>query len=559
MSTTPVQLDMSTAIPLQRPQNGVTLDMSTAQPIGGASTQSVGGLNLPAPPNPQLRQQASQAINSDEQSLSPTGLVSGLAKSAGQTVDFTSELIRKGLEAIRPGLGEKIIPQYTIDRAKQLDTPRVGERPAAMLESTGELFTGDELLGLVGGAAKGSEALKGAIDVAKVVENHPIIARMLRIGINTAKAAAETGGSTYVHTGGDPKAARNAALIGGGVGGAASALAEGGGALLANKPAEEATAGTKYAQTAQAAIRPHLEEIAKAAGEKIANFNVEDALARTGDYSGARENLAQQLNAVGAHLDAKTGGQYTQLREEITEARTAAWRGGPREGAIYAGKQREMFDLLQKANINPELRSAVQGGWQKYYAVGDVAKGFDSALNGIPGGSAASMEQMGIKGRTLQTSLNTAVRLNGRETVTAALGGPERLEALEEIARKNITNAQRAEFNRAVRFIATSLPAAAGAKAGWEMTGNYVGAAIGAGVGRTAANLGIDATLNATGRVFQAIKTNPKIAQHLIFAIDSGARPEVYGPMIGSMIQQWELQRGRPEQAPEPADGGGGQ
>jgi len=42
----------------------------------------------------------------------------------------------------------------------------------------------------------------------------------------------------------------------------------------------------------------------------------------------------------------------------------------------------------------------------------------------------------------------------------------------------------------------------------------------------------------ASKRVMDAVLTNPKVAQNLIFAMESGARPEHYAPMIAGMIQE---------------------
>jgi hypothetical protein len=522
-----------------------------ASPTPGTTSWAASRPGPTATADPAMRAQAQQAINGNESEQGPGALPHAIAdtakgyfKGAGQSVDFLSDKVHQGLEAISPGLGEKIIPQSTIDRDKQFNTMKPGEQGGAAIENMQEIFRGEELLDMASKAMKGTEALKGAVDIDKVVKAHPFVARLLRIGMNTAKVATESGASTYVHSGGDADAAGKAALLGGAVGGGLSGAAEG--VKAAMTPAEaEAGGAAKYAETAQAAIQPHMEDLHEAAG-KLADFNVNDELAKSGDYITANETLQRQLNAVGTGLDKATDGRYTELRQEVTEARNAAYRGGDAEEALYDNKTKEMVDLLDKANVDPKLRSAVQSGWTRSYALDKFATSFDRSLDGIPGGSQASQAQKGINGKVLMTQLkNATIRAGGRDAMNSALGGPDRLETLEEIAKQNITAAQRTAFNRGVRYIATRLPAAAGAGVGYKI-GGWVGAGLGAEAGAKAGNMAIDATAAATARVFKAVSVNPTIARNVLFALESGARPERYGPFIATMIQKYEQQQ-RPD------------
>jgi hypothetical protein len=38
------------------------------------------------------------------------------------------------------------------------------------------------------------------------------------------------------------------------------------------------------------------------------------------------------------------------------------------------------------------------------------------------------------------------------------------------------------------------------------------------------------------------VRSNPAIAQNLLFAIDAGANPKNYGPLIATMIQRHEAE-----------------
>jgi hypothetical protein len=71
-----------------------------------------------------------------------------------------------------------------------------------------------------------------------------------------------------------------------------------------------------------------------------------------------------------------------------------------------------------------------------------------------------------------------------------------------------------------------------------------MGEAGGAFVGYRA---GKAVTYAAYDRVVRAVVENPKIAQNLLFTIESGAKPERYGPFIGAMIQQYETERSNAE------------
>jgi len=473
------------------------------------------------------------------------GMARGAVKSFLQPSATISHLIHKAGEALHPGLGEEMIPQEGIDAYDKATTLHGGAEDAgAGLETIAEFALGEEALK---GLSVGQKLSKIA-PLVQTMEKYPKLAKVLTTALRQGSISAGQGMAHGEDAGTAAKQGLETGGIGLALGGAGAGLKK----LLT--PAEAVpSAAAEYGNVARSAIQPHLEELAHAGGDAIENFNVDDALAKTGDFTGAQETLKNSLNKVNGYLDQVTGEKYSPLKDEVTEARNAAWRGGEKEAAAYAEKQKEMYDLLNRVGsetkqgygvgditgptgqVNPELIKAVQRGWQKYYALGDVV----------------SMEKTGINGRKLLQNLNNSVRLNGgRDAVNAALGGPQRLEALEDIARKNMTVAGRLEFNKAIRQVAMHVGSAAGAAAGWNLGGNYMSAAGGMAAGRVLS----EATLNAAGRVFSAVKVNPKIAQHLIFAIDSGARPEVYGPMIAAMVQQHEQQKQQPEEKTQSED-----
>ena len=123
--------------------------------------------------------------------------------------------------------------------------------------------------------------------------------------------------------------------------------------------------------------------------------------------------------------------------------------------------------------------------------------------------------------------------------------GPGRLDNLEAIARANDTLPKKVAFSQAVWNVAKNMShgaIAGGAVGGFvggvagAMGGDYrEGAAVGAGVGAGLGAGGIG-SMYIPG-ILKAVAANPRIGRSLTFAIEAGARPEAYGPMIARMVQ----------------------
>ena len=126
--------------------------------------------------------------------------------------------------------------------------------------------------------------------------------------------------------------------------------------------------------------------------------------------------------------------------------------------------------------------------------------------------------------------------------------GKDSLNTLFQVAELNRTGAARARFGVAVKPIAEWMNTAGRAFSHLApiAIGGEIGSRTGAGwvAGATVAEAGA----LATKRVMNAILSNPKVAQNVIFAIESGARPENYAPLIGTMIQRMETARSRQQQ-----------
>ena len=146
--------------------------------------------------------------------------------------------------------------------------------------------------------------------------------------------------------------------------------------------------------------------------------------------------------------------------------------------------------------------------------------------------TSASREQRGFDGNRLMSNLSRLQNTMGRNRLERVVGR-DNLDTLFQVAELNRTNAQRARFGAAIKPIGDALmhmhvgPIAAGGYLGhlvgvpWE---------VGAGAGWIASE--------ASKRVMNAVLSNPQVAKHVIFAIDSGANPANYGPFVANLISQ---------------------
>ncbi len=271
-----------------------------------------------------------------------------------------------------------------------------------------------------------------------------------------------------------------------------------------------------------------------------------DALEKTG--VGGFNDIADSLQ-----LNDISGGKYATIRN----ANQAAWetyKGATTDAAREAAEgiiddTNQQMDHLLAHDIGGSMNLSELQGFKTAYKQAQTLRYVSNAVDGAFKGNSASAtkpwEYRGFDGNQLMGNLDRVVRKLGRGTVERVVG-KENLDTLYQTAELNRTPAQRAKFGSALQGIADSPkvapwlhvgPIAAGAALG-HLTG--VGPEVGAaaGAGAVAANMGMK-------RLMNTILTNPKIAQNLIYAIDSGARPGKYVPMIAAMVQQVESERAK--------------
>jgi hypothetical protein len=290
----------------------------------------------------------------------------------------------------------------------------------------------------------------------------------------------------------------------------------------------------------------------KAAGAKAPVLDVNKVLDQIHDFTGAADRLAEVNDAGYSALDKITGGKFRALNAEVAAAQKASYKGVEGADALYKNKLAEMDDLIEstKGKVTPETVQALKSSWRQTYQLRDFGNIWDRNLNGVPGSSNVSAEQRGINGKGLMRGLQQAVRNYGRSSIEESLG-PGRLDNLENIARMNQTNPQRAAFTKGVWEVMRHLEQGA-------ILGGAAGGAAGHWEAGAAAGTGIAGGMEAYTTVMNALKANPKIAQNFMFALESGATAKRYGPFIAEMIQKNQTDASRERQAEEaPKEKGG--
>jgi hypothetical protein len=321
-------------------------------------------------------------------------------------------------------------------------------------------------------------------------------------------------------------------------------------------------------------------------------INTPEILGQISDFTGAADHLTAINDDAYNQFDAATGGRFRQVNAEVAAAQNAMRKGEQGAAAVYKQKLGEMDHLMDTTTgeMTPEMKDAAKFGFRQSYLLRDFGNLWDRNFNGVPGASKVSLTQRGINGRGLMTDLQRAVKLYGRPQLETALG-QGRLESLEEIAQQNVTDKGRAAFNNGLQTVTKEVqkilnenPEDAVAKEIKRLKGNEpaapfdqakaqaaevkrleeeaaegkapapekispwvkrsaaftVGTALGhlTGFGGFAGGVAGEGTYETSRYVLNAIKTNPKIAQNFLFALQSGATAERYGPFIATMIQK---------------------
>jgi len=268
-------------------------------------------------------------------------------------------------------------------------------------------------------------------------------------------------------------------------------------------------------------------------------------VSRIGSYTDAANVLEEHAVRGYDVLNDATGGKFNAVRQELKDA-WGAYTGASGEEAQAAAErgvdaaEGKMTRLLEglRGVVDDRALDGFNDAFKNAQGLKRVAQAVDGSFAGNTSSSARSWEYRGFDGGRLMNNLSRLERKMGRGPLER-LVGRDNLNTLYQVAELNRTQAQRARFGTAINAVKDALfnwhvgPAAVGGVAArtaglpWEW-------GAGAGLGAAA----------ATRKIMNAVLTNPQVARNLIFAIDSGARPENYGPFVAGLIVKASSQNG---------------
>ena len=474
-------------------------------------------------------------------------------------------------------------PKSAIRQFTEEPNQGFGENMGAGLETTAEFMSSEALLGkvakLIGFAPKLADAAKIEQEIQKGTPLGKLALQALKTGGKEGvKNAALAGAQTFVKTGGDTDEALGEGTLSGGFGFGGGVVGELGSAIGSGASRAARGAGTPtaeqtalqdaYAQTAQGAVKPHLEAINEARGaedamipertvqhdtglvdaqgkplmrnetipartvEAAPKINVDETLGRVRTLSDASEELQAAADPVYQRIDDLTGGEFRKTKALMARSENPTVRAG------YQKKIEGMLnDLSASGQMSAEEYKAAKGAFHQMFVLDDISKSFDRSWMGNPGATKIGNAYNGINGKQLLGAIRNA-RIKYGDIGLTEVFGSDRLTNLEEQAALNVTQSQRRFYGEAINnvldYIQQKDPhllyhfGAAG-------IGGAIGHATGVGFyGGAAAGVGIE--LGAK-KLAEMMVADPKIGQNFAFAIRAGARPENYVPMIVSMIR----------------------
>jgi hypothetical protein len=272
-------------------------------------------------------------------------------------------------------------------------------------------------------------------------------------------------------------------------------------------------------------------------------IDIPSEIQKAGSFSDAQRILEGHAKSLYDHFNDLTDDKFNAIRQENKDAWTAyvGASGTHAQGladAALSESNRKMAELMDSIHgaVSPKELDGANDAYRNSQILHAVSEAVDSSFSGNTSSSARSWEYRGFNGTQLMGRLNRVTQKLGRPALERVMG-KENLDTLYQVARLNSTNQGRAKFGEAVNHVAQALIS-------HRMSGPILaatgGGALGhaTGAGYAAGAFTGELAYGATRAVANAIKTNPKFAKNLIFALDAGARPENYAPLLAGMIAQ---------------------
>lgn len=259
--------------------------------------------------------------------------------------------------------------------------------------------------------------------------------------------------------------------------------------------------------------------------------DIRSAIDSTGDFSEAAKQLDDAAKPVYDHANAASGGDWQTLKDHIIDlkeklANTANVPSNAASRHDLAARIGEAEDAMKSILDDPRagFEQADTDQARQNFRAASVLRDAHEAIKPIyalehqPG--LITGRYRGMDGQMLATRWKEFIDAHpdARNII-----GSDRVDSLARIFKANDTMAARKRFGNALATVASSIAGAA--------TGSHFGAA-GAGEGAAVGPIAYQSMRYA----LQGLIANPKAAKSLLFAIDSGARPEYYGPAIAKLI-----------------------
>jgi hypothetical protein len=557
--------------------SGAPIDLSAGlvqspPPTGGIDLSAGLVGTPPAPPDDEIPSPHESALDGITGFANDiySGVTHGLAQTAA------------GIGKIANKLDPSIPQSQTLQNAAAQPDENIVQSGGNFMESAMEFFLGDEALKGLSLADK----LKKVVPSLKAVENSPRLAAALESAMRTG---AVSGGQTAAKTGGDIPQTMEATAAGAATGGLLTAGAGAASDAIAHaSPVEGEVAGQKILTPRPAAVPPEtqaqqtaaknvISQTAKdAAGENVGLVNdrptmemrpgvqgeptghmttpkapivdVPSAVAQVNSFGDAADEVEKAAKRSYDIIDATTNGKFSEVRDDFNQARKDVYNAGSvgeRDAAQVrlenaTARMRQIFDDTDGQVSAKDWQNA-NTAWNNSKTLKQVHDAVESTFDTDAGFSQRSGTYRGFNGNMLRQRLNRLTQTIGEPELNRVIGR-DNMDNLRKVAELTRTNADRAKFGAAVQQVG-----------GWLALHHTGAAGIGGlvghmtGVGYLPGAIGGEAAYMAARKVMQAVATNPRVGQQLTFAVESGARPEYFAPLIGKMIR--DAQEQQPEEA----------
>lgn len=454
---------------IPQPVTSGATDVPNAPQSGQPQAPSVPEGFADAPPGPQAPEgfsdtpPAVSAGNSEDDNGPNTpggimaapisGIMTGIAKGAGQTVNTISKLLNK-----IPIAGEFLAPKEGIDATEQLEQYSNNyERVGGGLEGIGEFF-------LLDGALKGlsiADRLDLGSRLAKFAQSSPIYAKIIEHGMNAVRGGSAATLQALAHGASAEDALKQgatAAVVGAGAGAATEGITAG-----VNKVKGAVSSTLSKAAASTQDLQPEFQQgikdlvsqvadevgVAKSKAASIRNF--------VGETANNIEDKAVKLlkdvdNAAGEPFVQKFRQRLANIRREINSLPEAG--GGPEEARLEAERTAVMDDMeaaMSRAEQNGVPRAQLDEGLQLFkraQAMHDVDRAINmpSVTRGLrPDVGTAAQSAADPENVVPSTFFNRMEKMygsNGKERLQEAFGEDRAKNMLLHASEGNVKHAK---------------------------------------------------------------------------------------------------------------------